>query len=638
MGGLAGLLLAQPRLHGDALAAQARAMGEALRHRGPAENAAWVDAQAGIALAYQRSGVPGQPVPAGQPLQSADGRHVLACDGVLHNHAQLRAALSAVGHRFRGHSDAEVLVAGVAEWGVEETLQRCNGMFAMAVWDRRERCLWLARDQAGAKPLYYGWAGDCLVFGSELKALWRHPRFDNGVDRGALALLLRLGYIPAPHCIHERAFKLAAGSVIRLDSAAVATGAVAHDPSRHQRRWWDPQARMRQVLAEAPFTGSDDEAADALDALLRDAIGLRIEAGGPAGVFLGGGASPALVAALAQARGGAQVRSFSLGFHGAGDGGAQAREMAGRLGMTHTEFGLDGSDALELVPQLPAMFDEPFADVSGIPFAVACRLARQEVGVALSGVGGDELFLGHERYRRALRSWRIARALPLPLRRGLGRLAGAGDQGPASLLARAGARGIGDTYRRQVSHWQDPGALVPGAREPQTIHHQADPLGLQCSEAAALVLADFMARVPDDLLCGIDRASTAAGLDVRTPLLDWRVAEFAWSLPTHMKIRSGAGGFLPGYLLRRYLPDALVEQAGQGCDVPLGEWLRGDLAQWAADLLAPAALRRDGLLDAARVDAARQAFNRGRRQWQSRLWTVLAFQAWRAHWRASRGD
>ncbi|KAF1688013.1 asparagine synthase (glutamine-hydrolyzing) [Pseudoxanthomonas broegbernensis] len=641
MCGLTGLLLAQPRLHGDALAAQAQDMAAALPHRGPDDAGVWVDGQAGVALAHRRLSILDLSPLGRQPMASADGRYVLACNGEVYNFVALRAALAALGHRFRGRSDTEVLLAAIAEWGVEDALRRCNGMFAIALWDRRERCLWLARDRVGKKTLYYGWAGGALVFGSELKALWRHPDFDNGVDRDALTLLLRLGYIPAPHCVHEGAFKLMPGCLLRLDAAAVADGAAAHDPHRDQRRWWDGRERMRAVLAE-PFAGGVDEAESRLDALLHDAVGLRRVADVPVGVFLSGGTDSSTVAALMQAQSERPVRSFTIGFAGSRhDEAPLALEVARHLGTDHTELYLSGADASALVPGLPAMFDEPFADASQVPTALVCQLARRDVAVALSGDGGDELFFGYGRYQRALRNWAILNRIPRPVRGLLARLPGARGEGSrtgglAALLAEMGARGIGDVYRNRISRWRDPAAAVVGAREPDSVYGQADPLGLPGREAEAMMLADFLAYLPDDLLCKVDRASMAVSLEARAPLLDWRVVEFAWSLPLDMKLRDGTSKYLLKRVLRRYLPDAMVDRGKRGFGAPVGDWLRGDLAGWAGDLLQAQRLRGEGLLDPRPIAEVWRRFQGGERKWHTHLWTVLMFQAWHAHWRASR--
>lgn len=642
MCGLTGLLLPQPRMHGDALAAQVQDMSAAMVHRGPDADGHWVDAQAGIALGHRRLSIVDLSPMGQQPMVSADGRYVLVCNGEIYNHLALRSALAALGHRFRGRSDSEVLLAAIAEWGVEDVLPRCNGMFAIAVWDRRERCLWLARDRVGKKPLYYGWAGDALVFGSELKALWRHPAFDNGVDPHALALLLRLGYIPAPHCVHAGAFKMMPGCLLRLDAGAVSAGAAAHDPQRDQVRWWSGHARMRAAL-DQPFDGDAGEAEARLDALLRDAVDLRRVADVPVGVFLSGGTDSSTVAALMQAQSTQPIRSFTIGFNGSHhDEAPAAAEVARHLGTDHTELYVDGTDASSLVPELAPMFDEPFADASQVPTALVCRLARGNVAVALSGDGGDELFFGYGRYRRALRNQAMLGRIPRPLRHLLARLPGARGEGaraggPAALLAEMGARGIGDVYRNRVSRWRDPARVVVGAREPATVYSQADPLGLPGREAEAMMLVDFLAYLPDDLLCKVDRTSMAVSLEVRAPLLDWRVVEFAWSLPLDLKLRGGTSKYLLKQVLRRYLPDRMVDRGKQGFGAPVGDWLRGDLADWAGDLLQPHRLRGAGLLEPAPVTDLWRRFQAGERKWHTHLWTVLMFQAWHAHWRASRG-
>jgi asparagine synthase (glutamine-hydrolysing) len=641
MCGLAGLLLPSPRLHGEQLDALAGAMGGALQHRGPDDAGRWCDAQAGIALAHQRLSILDLSPLGHQPMQSNDGRYVLAYNGEIYNFAQLRAALAALGHRFRGHSDTEVLLAAVVEWGLQDTLARCNGMFAIALWDQREHCLSLARDRVGKKPLYYGWAGDTLVFGSELKALWQHPQFDNDVDRDALTLLLRLGYIPSPYCIHADTFKLMPGRVLRLDAAAVAAGPRAHRPEQAQLPFWNAREAMQQALA-APFLGTADDAEERLDALLRDAVGLRMVADVPVGVFLSGGTDSSVVTALMQAQSSRPVHSFSIGFEGSHhDEAPLAREVAGHLQTDHTELYVSGADALAVVPQLPAMFDEPFADASQVPTALVARLARRGVTVALSGDGGDELFFGYGRYQRALRNWRMLGRVPAPLRRLLA--ASARRQGEASrtggfaaLAAEAGARGIGDVYRNRIARWRDPAAAVIGAHEPETFYSLAEPLHGAGTPADAMMLADFSTYLPDDLLCKVDRTSMAVSLEARAPLLDWRVAEFAWSLPLDLKFRDGTSKYLLKRVLGRYLPEGMVHRGKRGFGAPVSAWLRGDLHGWADDLLAHGRLQREGIFDADRVAGLWRAFNGGERKWHTHLWTVLMFQAWREHWQAQR--
>ncbi|MDF9440262.1 MAG: asparagine synthase (glutamine-hydrolyzing) [Lysobacteraceae bacterium SCN 69-123] len=643
MCGLAGILQSQARLQEAELTALAGAMGDALAHRGPDDRGVWVDAAAGVALAHRRLSILDLSPLGHQPMRSSDGRYWLAYNGEIYNFAALRAELEPLGHRFGGHSDTEVLLAAVVQWGLEATLRRCNGMFAIALWDRREQRLSLARDRVGKKPLYYGWAGDALVFGSELKALWRHPAFDNGIDRDALTLLLRLDYIPAPHCIHERAFKLMPGRVLHLDAAAVAAGAAAHRPAQAQVAYWDARERMAACLA-APFAGSEAEAAEALDGQLRQAVALRMVADVPVGVFLSGGTDSALVASLMQAQSAAPVHSFSIGFEDSDhDEAPLAREVAAHLGCDHTELYVSGADALAVVPELPAMFDEPFADASQVPTALVARLARRGVTVALSGDGGDELFFGYTRYQRALRNWRALQRVPAPLRRWLGRHARAQGEasragGLAALLAEAGATGIGDVYRNRISRWRDPAAVVRGAHEPATFYSLPDPLQGRGGAADAMMLADFTTYLADDLLCKVDRTSMAASLEARAPLLDWQVAEFAWSLPLDMKLRDGITKYLPKQVLRRYLPDAMVFRGKRGFGAPVTQWLRGDLRDWAGDLLDPRRLRQDGVLEEAAVSALWQRFGQGERKWHTHLWNVLMFQAWQAQWQAQRAQ
>ncbi len=641
MCGLAGLWRAGGEIDAAHLAALAGAMGDALRHRGPDDDGVWADAEAGIALAHRRLSILDLSPLGHQPMASADGRYVVAYNGEVYNFAALREELAARGHGFRGHSDTEVLLAAVVEWGVEAAIGRCNGMFAIALWDRAERALWLARDRVGKKPLYYGWAGRTLVFGSELKALWRHPDFDNGIDRDALALLLRYDYVPAPYCIHADAFKLAPGTILRLDAEAVARGPGAHEPGRDQRRYWSARERMAAAIA-APFGGDIDAAEDRLDELLREAVGLRMVADVPVGVFLSGGTDSSVVTSLMQALSPQPVRSFTIGFQGSHhDEAPLALEVARHLGTDHTELYVSGADALAVVPQLPAMFDEPFADASQVPTALVCRLARSRVTVALSGDGGDELFFGYTRYERALRNLRLLQRVPAPLRRWLARSAqGHGEAaragGFAAFAAEMGARGIGDVYRNRILRWRFPQAAVPGAGLPPTLYDLADPLDGQGTAADAMMLADYSVYLPDDLLCKVDRASMAVGLEARAPLLDTAVAEFAWSLPLSYKHGEDGSKRLLKRVLKRYLPDAMVDRGKRGFGAPVSQWLREDLRDWADGLLDPARLRQEGYLEVGLVHGLWRRFLDGEKRWHTHLWNVLMFQAWQAHWRQQR--
>jgi len=631
MCGIAGAIA--PRLRHDeaALHALGRGMGEAIAHRGPDDAGTWADAAAGLVLSHRRLSILDLSPEGHQPMVSADGRWTLAFNGEIYNHAALRAELSALGHAFRGHSDTEVLLAAIAQWGVEAALARGNGMLALAAWDRVERTLWLARDRVGKKPLYYGWTGDgTFLFGSELAALRACPSLHAEVDPDALALLLRLDYIPAPHCILKGIRKLPAGALLRLDA-----GGAASPDAASVRRWWDARARQEAAIATG-FDGDEAAALDALDALLRDAVALRMEADVPLGAFLSGGTDSSLVTALMQAQSARAVRSFSIGFDNAvHDESAHAAAVARHLRTDHTELRADGRAALDLVPGIARIYDEPFADSSQLPTALLCRLARRHVTVALSGDGGDELFFGYGRYVRALRNQ--ARLARLP-RRLLARLAGEPGErarlgGLAALRAELATDGLQGVAQQRVGRWRHPERVVNGARRLATAYDDPAALLAGGTDADQLMAMDFACYLPEDILTKVDRASMAVALEARAPLLDWRVAELAWSLPLSMKYRDGGLKHLPKKLLARYLPHDLVYRGKSGFGAPVGDWLRGPLRDWAEALLDERRLREEGHFDPLPVRALWRDFLGGQRKWHTHLWGVLMFQAWREHWR-----
>lgn len=631
MCGIAGTWASRPEDAG-VLRALGTAMGAAIAHRGPDDDGTWADADAGLVLSHRRLSILDLGPLGHQPMASADGRWQVAYNGEVYNHVVLRAELVALGHDFRGHSDTEVLVAAIAQWGVEDALARANGMFAFAAWDTRARELWLARDRVGKKPLYYGWCSDdSFVFGSELAALRAHPALSAAVDPDALALLLRLGYIPAPHAILRGVHKLAAGSLLRIDAAMRAGGAGGHDPARDQRAWWNARERQEAMIARG-FEGDEAAALDAFDALLRDATALRMEADVPLGAFLSGGTDSSLVTALMQAQSSRPVRSFSIGFDNpVHDESRHAAAVASHLGTDHTELHVDGRAALDLVPSMPQVFDEPFADSSQLPMALLCRLTRRHVTVALSGDGGDELFFGYGRYARALRNERAASRVPAPLRRLLGRNRGEAARlgGWAALRAALAADGIQQIARQRVQRWRDPEAVVVGARRLATAYDDPSALPRNGTAADALMALDFACYLPEDILAKVDRASMAASLEARAPLLDWRVAEFAWSLPLSMKWQDGTLKHLPKRLLGRYLPERLVQRPKSGFGAPVGDWLRGPLRDWSEAQLDERRLREEGHFDPRAVRALWREFQAGQRKWHTHLWGVLMFQAWR---------
>ncbi|MEN1960549.1 asparagine synthase (glutamine-hydrolyzing) [Luteimonas sp. MJ246] len=633
MCGIAGAWTPGPEDPG-VLHALGAAMGVAIAHRGPDDAGTWADAEAGLVLSHRRLAILDLSPAGHQPMASADGRWLLAYNGEVYNHAELRAELAALGVAFRGHSDTEVLLEAIARWGVDAALARANGMFAFAAWDTQARTLWLARDRVGKKPLYYGWCGDgSFVFGSELAALRAHPALKVEVDPDALALLLRFDYIPAPHAILRGVHKLGAGRLLCVDGARLHAGAAGHDPTRDQQAWWNARERQEAAI-DRGFDGDEAAATDALDALLRDATALRMEADVPLGAFLSGGTDSSLVTSLMQAQSMRPVRTFSIGFDNAvHDESAHAAAVAKHLGTEHTALHVDGHAALELVPSMPRVFDEPFADSSQLPMTLLCSLTRRHVTVALSGDGGDELFFGYGRYARALRNQRMAERIPAPMRSLLGDDRGEAARlgGVAALRAALAATGVQDIARQRVQRWRNPEAVVAGARRRATAYDDPVAVPRNGTPADTLMALDFACYLPEDVLTKVDRASMAASLEARAPLLDWRVAEFAWSLPLDMKWRNGQLKHLPKRLLGRYLPDDLVQRPKSGFGAPVGDWLRGPLREWGEAQLDERRLREEGHFDPVPVRALWNAFQAGERKWHTHLWGVLMFQAWLEH-------
>lgn len=632
MCGIAGAWSPFPRDGADELHALGRRMGEAIAHRGPDDAGTWADADNGLLLSHRRLSIIDLSPEGHQPMVSADGRWVIAFNGEIYNHRELRAELISLGHGFRGHSDTEVLVAAIAQWGVQASLERGNGMLALAVWDRQEQALWLARDRVGKKPLYYGWAADgVFLFGSELSALRAYSGLRPQVNPDALALLLRLDYIPAPHSILQGISKLPAGALLRLDAAAVRAANVSGAADHPVTYWWNARERQESAIAQG-FDGDEEAALQALDDLLRDAVALRMEADVPLGAFLSGGTDSSLVTAMMQAQSSRPVRSFSIGFDNVvHDESAHAAAVARHLHTDHTELHADGRAALDLVPHMARMFDEPFADSSQLPTALLCRLARQHVTVALSGDGGDELFFGYGRYARALANNAWLERLP---RRWLARVAGdPGERarlgGWAALRAELASGDLQGIARGRVSRWRRPEQVVLGAKRALTAYDSPTAMPRNGTAADALMALDFASYLPEDILTKVDRASMAVALEARAPLLDWRVVEFAWSLPLSMKWQGGTLKHLPKRLLGRYLPESLVQRPKSGFGAPVGDWLRGPLREWAEAQLDERRLREEGHFDPVRIRAIWQEFQSGQRKWHTHLWGVLMFQAWR---------
>lgn len=713
MCGLTGFLGGGPWGRADAARPLLQRMGDAIATRGPDGFGAWHDAP-GIGLAHRRLAVLELSEAGHQPMVSACGRYVIAFNGEIYNHLELReeldrhaslamaggsegavmdsprhceeaqstwqsstavpvqppsldrhgpAALAMTegddrgvaeqptrqssGLRWRGHSDTETLLAGFTAWGIRATVQRCVGMFAIAVWDRAERMLTLGRDRLGEKPLYYGWQGQgdgaCFLFGSELSALKAHPAFAAGINRDALCLLMRHNYIPAPHSIYQGIHKLPPGHLLTVSLAR-------REPVLEA--YWSLPAVAVAGMAR-PFAGTDAQAVDELEALLKDAVRQQMVADVPLGAFLSGGIDSSTVVALMQAQSSRPVKTFTIGFDEEGYNEAvHAKAVARHLGTDHTELYVTPQQALDVIPRLPQLYCEPFSDSSQVPTFLVSQLARQHVTVSLSGDAGDELFAGYNRYVQGHHRWGTVNRIPRHLRKLaasgvlsvspnhwsslLGpiqpalpqrwRMANIGEKlhKAAGVLA---SRSVDELYLGLVTHWE-PEGLVLGGREPLT-HLRGNPLPLKGLDAVQRMMAlDAITYLPDDILVKTDRAAMGVSLEGRVPFLDHRVVEFAWRLPQHLKLRDGVGKWALRQVLYRHVPRELVERPKMGFGVPIDSWLRGPLRDWAESLLDESRLRQGGYLNPAPIRQKWAEHLSGQRNWQYHLWDVLMFQAW----------
>ncbi len=634
-----------------------RRMTDTLAHRGPDDSGVWTDADAGVGLGQRRLSIIDLSPEGHQPMISAGGRFVCVFNGEIYNFEDLRKELEARGQRFRGHSDTEVLLAACEEWGVDASVRRLNGMFAVALWDRRDRNLYLVRDRLGKKPLYFGWVAGAIAFGSELRALRAHPGFEPEVDRGAVSLLLKLGYVPTPWTIYRHVYKLIPGSILRLPLDRIARGEEAFDPlgagAEGPVPFWSVAEMAHRSVAE-PFRGTERDALDRLDELLRDATKIRMIADVPLGAFLSGGIDSSLVVALMQAQASGPVKTFSIGFsEKIYDEAPWARRVANHLGTDHTEMYLSPDDIVGVVPRLPEIFDEPFADSSQIPTYLVSQLTRRHVTVALSGDGGDELFAGYNRYTWPAAIMPRVEWLPFWCRKAAGSvLHGVSRVVPESAIERAGGllpprlrvnkvreklEKLGDAltaenevalYDRVISYWQPGEGVVLGNGNPRPLRLTPAELGFVTDFVQRMMFWDLALYLTDDNLTKVDRASMAVALETRAPFLDYRVAELASSMPSGLRARGNEKKWLLKQLLYRYVPRELVDRPKMGFSVPVGAWLRGPLREWAAALLDERRLTEQGLLDPQVVGRKWEDHIAGRRNWQHALWAVLMLEAW----------
>jgi asparagine synthase (glutamine-hydrolysing) len=603
-----------------------------LAHRGPDDVGYWTNESGELALGHRRLSILDLSPRGHQPMESACRRYALVYNGELYNFRPLRQALRSLGHSFRGDSDTEVLLEAIAQWGVTDALRRLNGMFALAVWDQQTRCLTLARDAVGIKPLYYGWGLHCFLFASELKSLREHPSFTGEINRQALTLFLRHGYIPAPHSVYRNIYKLPPGCLLRVPLQHALQDAA---PSA----WWSLHDVVLQGAAE-PLRGTPEEAVEALDRQLRDAIRSQMVSDVPLGALLSGGIDSSTVVALMQAQSDRPIRTFTIGFTEQSYNEAlYARAVAEHLGTDHIECYVTAAEAREVIPQLAQWYDEPFADSSQIPTALVARIARQHVSVCLSGDGGDELFCGYDRYEAMQRRWRAIGGWPRSLRNVVARMArGMADRLPHAITRRklrtlaefASIQHPLDLYTRFNTHWRDAEMLVvPDDRQPGSGEESVtipEPIARRFAET--MMYLDARTYLPDDILVKVDRASMAVGLEVRVPLLDQSVIELAWRLPHDVKVRDRQSKWILRQVLDRYVPRHLTDRPKMGFGVPIDAWLRGPLCDWAEDLLHPDRLQREGLLRPEPIQAKWREHLTGRGNWQYLLWDVLMFQAW----------
>lgn len=655
MCGIAGIFA--PARGRDDLAAAGAAMAQALSHRGPDAQGVWCDAGVPLALGHRRLSIIDLSPAGSQPMHSADGRYVCVFNGEIYNYLDIREELTKAGlaPAWRGHSDTEVLLAALSAWGLDATMRRLEGMFAIAIWDRQGKSLHLGRDRLGEKPLYYGWLEGQFLFGSELKALLAATRGVPEIDRESVSDMMQLGYVPAPRSIFSAVGKLPAGAYLSLTLAELAAGT-----SRAPTHYW----RLADHTSHGPADAAIDEraAVDRLERLLRDSVRSQMVADVPLGAFLSGGIDSSTVVALMQSVSAVPVKTFTIGFHhGQFDEADKARRIAKHLGTDHHELYVTPGDALAQVPRLASVYDEPFADSSQLPTLLVAGMARRHVTVALSGDGGDELFGGYNRHVWGARVDGFNNRVPAALRRFLGgalirlapaqagllaglaqripfagvKMTAASDKLPklgAALMATSAAQ----MYADFVTQWRPADQLVLGVRNafPPAIEAAA---AFRDGRHAAdgMAYADAMTYMPDDILAKVDRAAMSVSLETRVPMLGRQVVEYAFSLPMRYKIRNNEGKWILRQVLGRHVPAELTGGPKMGFAVPLADWLRNDLREWASDLLDANRLRRRGFLDAGLVEQRWREHLSGRRNWQYHLWNVLMFESWLDTWAPS---
>lgn len=624
----------------ESLNAVLHSMTSRLAHRGPDADGYWLDSQCGVALGHRRLSVLDLSAAGAQPMQSSSRRFVITFNGEIYNFSDLREELEALGHRFRGHSDTEVMLAGFDQWGVASTTERLNGMFAFAVWDKDTQVLILGRDRMGEKPLYFGWMNNCFLFASELKAISAHPRFEANVDTNAVAAYVRRNYIPGPLSIYRGISKLHPGTLVEVTAT--------WPGSTRTSKFWD----LERVATEGMLNqakADESELVNSTEELLRDAIRRQMVADVPLGAFLSGGVDSSTIVSLMQAQSSRPVRTFTIGFNEREyDESSYARAVASHLGTDHTDLVLSPSDALRVIPDLPTIYDEPLGDPSQLPTVLVARLARSHVTVVLSGDGGDELFGGYVRYQAALDAWKKLARVPYSVRRIVaGAVPKAGLKKPSEWLAsylasRYGRRG---TSRNQLEKivallgadtplhlYESLTAMWLNADVVQSAQYEQQDTSPSIPQSAGfleqMMFHDQCMYLPSDILQKVDRACMSVGLESRVPLLDYRMVEASWRVPSHLRVHASSSKWILREILRKYVPDHLIDRPKLGFSVPFGRWLRNELRDWAESLLDSSHMRSEGFLNSKVVQETWREHVSGRQNWQHHLWNILSFQAW----------
>ena len=645
MCGIAGFLNFKQTQTQDTLISLGKKMSDTLIHRGPDDFGIWVDEKDGICLAHRRLAILDLSPLGHQPMVSQSKRYVLIFNGEIYNYMEIRKDLESKNCNFKGHSDTEVMLSAFETWGRFESLKIFTGMFAIALWDHKEKQLYLVRDRLGKKPLYYGFMGNTFLFGSELKALKTHPEFQKRINRNALTAFLRYSCIPTPYSIYENIYKLPSGNVLTLNP---------------QKGWnqieltsyWSFQ-EIAQKNRDLPFHNNEAEAVEELETLIKDAVKIRMYSDVPLGAFLSGGIDSSLVTALMQSQSEIPIKTFTIGFQESGYNEAPyAKEIARHLGTNHTEFYLSPKDAMDVIPILPVLYDEPFADPSQIPTYLVSKLAKHQVTVALSGDGGDEIFVGYNRYLIAKNMRGKIFRLPIPLKKifsiGMTKISPQPinslfssfsrfnlpflkEERPGEKLHKLAqiltVSSCEEMYYQLVSHWKDPEAIVIDGKEPFT-YLKTVQWNSKMSCVEKMMAWDTLTYLPDDILAKVDRASMGVSLEVRAPLLDHRVVEYAWNLPEAQKIKQKETRWILRKILYQYVPKELIERPKMGFGLPIGEWLRGPLREWSESLINEQKIKNENFFQPKPIREKWEEHLSKKRNWYDLLWNILMFEAW----------